>query len=189
MKFLSVLVIMFIAMFSLIGCEGGQTGRELHERLNRLENEIEDLQERVFKSSVEVYFIKPLEEQYVLFPESREIDERDGDPPELALEELMKGPDTDSDLLPVLPPHATILDFYLSQGVAYIDISPDVRALGDEELKEELMVYALVNTVTGFPGIQTAKILVDGQEAETLLGNVNIDDELFFNEELVYSGQ
>jgi hypothetical protein len=63
-------------------------------------------------------------------------------------------------------------------GTAYLDLSPvtagqkDLRASVQEEL---LAVYALVNTVTqNFPEVRQVRVLVDGKEAQTLAGHIDL---------------
>ena len=68
--------------------------------------------------------------------------------------------------------------FYLDgSGTAYIDLTPsspqrDIRAGAGEEL---LAIYAMVNTVMqNFEGIKQVAFLVDGRDAQTLAGHVDL---------------
>jgi Sporulation and spore germination len=63
-------------------------------------------------------------------------------------------------------------------GTVYLDLTPaaagqkEIRASVQEEL---LAVYALVNTVTqNFPEIRQVRALVDGREAQTLAGHIDL---------------
>jgi len=61
-------------------------------------------------------------------------------------------------------------------GTAYIDLSPgpqkDVRASAWEE---QLAIYAMVNTLLqNFDGIKTVVLLIDGREAQTLAGHMDL---------------
>lgn len=67
--------------------------------------------------------------------------------------------------------------FYLDgQGTAYVDLAPsqqrDLTASAGEEF---LALYAMVNTVTqNFEEIKAVRFLVDGREAQTLAGHVDL---------------
>jgi flagellar basal body-associated protein FliL len=67
--------------------------------------------------------------------------------------------------------------FYLDgRGTAYIDLTPssqrDIRAATSEEL---LAVYAMVNTVMqNFEEIKQVAFLVDGRDAQTLAGHLDL---------------
>ncbi len=63
-------------------------------------------------------------------------------------------------------------------GTAYLDLSPvasgqrELRASAGEEL---LAVYALVNTMTqNFPEVRQVRFVVDGREARTLAGHIDL---------------
>ncbi|HEX9021865.1 MAG TPA: GerMN domain-containing protein [Nitrospirota bacterium] len=72
-------------------------------------------------------------------------------------------------------------------GTAYVDLSPsqrkDVKASVEEEL---LAVYAVVNTLTqNFEEIRQVRILLDGKEAQTLAGHVDLSRPLTKRMDLV----
>lgn len=66
--------------------------------------------------------------------------------------------------------------FFEVSGTAYVDLSPlqqnGVKASAGEEL---LAVYTLVNTLTNnFEEIKQVRILIDGKEAQTLAGHIDL---------------
>lgn len=74
-------------------------------------------------------------------------------------------------------------------GTVYLDLSPlaagqkEVRASVQEEL---LAVYALVNTVTqNFPEVRQVRVLVDGREAQTLAGHIDLSRSFMKRMDLV----
>ena len=77
----------------------------------------------------------------------------------------------------VIPEGTTLRAFYVTErGDAFVDISPDVstRHPGGS-FTELLTVYAIVNAVTAnLPSIQRVQILIDGKEADTLAGHVDL---------------
>ena len=66
--------------------------------------------------------------------------------------------------------------FVAADGTAYVDFSHALRAgVAPGIVAETLTIYSLVNTLTAnIPSIQKVKILLEGQEAETLRGHVDL---------------
>lgn len=74
-------------------------------------------------------------------------------------------------------------------GTAYLDLSPvvtgqkDIRASAQDEF---LAVYALVNTVVqNFAEVRQVRILVDGREAQTLAGHIDLSRSFVKRTDLV----
>ena len=91
-------------------------------------------------------------------------------------------------LLSAIPPGATLRSFYVSQrGDAFVDLGPEIVASDPGGSTAELFtVYAIVNAVTGnLPAIRRVQILVDGKEAETLAGHVDLRRPLQRSDALV----
>ena len=77
----------------------------------------------------------------------------------------------------VIPEGTTLRAFYVTErGDAFVDISPEVSAKHPGgSFTELLTVYAIVNAVTAnLPTIQRVQILIDGKEADTLAGHVDL---------------
>ena len=67
--------------------------------------------------------------------------------------------------------------FYVTErGDAFVDLSAEVSSMHPGgSFTELLTVYAIVNAVTAnLPTIQRVQILIDGKEAETLAGHVDL---------------
>jgi sporulation and spore germination protein len=66
--------------------------------------------------------------------------------------------------------------FYLdAQGTAYLDITPGELSVRASVWDEQLAVYALVNTLMqNFEEIKRVEFLVDGREAQTLAGHMDL---------------
>jgi hypothetical protein len=80
-------------------------------------------------------------------------------------------------LLSVVPAGTTLRNVYLSPtGTAFVDFSPEIsRAHGGGSLDEIFTVYSVVNTVAdNLPAVTGVQILVDGREADTLAGHVDL---------------
>jgi hypothetical protein len=66
--------------------------------------------------------------------------------------------------------------FYLdAQGTAYIDLAPSALPVRASAWDEQLAVYALVNTLMqNFEEIRQVAFLVDGRDAQTLAGHIDL---------------
>ena len=88
----------------------------------------------------------------------------------------------------VIPEGTTLRAFYVTeQGDAFVDLSPEVstRHPGGS-FTELLTVNAIVNAVTAnLTSIQRVQILVDGKEADTLAGHVDLRRPLTRDDTLV----
>jgi hypothetical protein len=93
------------------------------------------------------------------------------------------------------PPHVNVIPagtmlraFYVTdRGDAFVDLSPEVvRGHPGGSLNELLTVYAVVNAVTAnLPAARRVQILVDGKEADTIAGHVDLRRPLTRNDSLV----
>ena len=88
----------------------------------------------------------------------------------------------------VIPAGTTVRAFYVTdRGDAFVDLSPDImRGHPGGSLNELLTVYAIVNAVTAnLPAARRVQILVDGKEADTIAGHVDLRRPLTRNDSLV----
>jgi hypothetical protein len=77
----------------------------------------------------------------------------------------------------VIPQGTTLRAFYVTeQGDAFVDLTADASAKHPGgSFTELLTVQAIVNAVTAnLPSIQRVQILIDGKEADTLAGHVDL---------------
>ena len=82
-----------------------------------------------------------------------------------------------SPYLSTIPAGTMLRAFYVTErGDAYVDLSADVSTKHPGgSFTELLTVYAIVNAVTAnLPTVQRVQILIDGKEAETLAGHVDL---------------
>jgi len=87
-----------------------------------------------------------------------------------------------------LPPSATIRALFLtSDGTAVIDFSSDVRNGLDPGIESEaLAVYSLVDSLAAnIPSVKKVRILVQGQEVETLDGHIDLSEAFEPNPDLI----
>ena len=87
-----------------------------------------------------------------------------------------------------IPPGTTLRAFYVTErGDAFVDLSSEVSsAHPGGSLTELLTVHAIVNAViANLPAVQRVQITVDGKEADTLAGHVDIRRPLLRDASLV----
>jgi len=77
-----------------------------------------------------------------------------------------------------LVPHGTMLRaFYITgRGDAFVDLSPEVSTMHPGGSTNELLtIYAIVNAVTAnLSSVERVQILIDGRQADTLAGHVDL---------------
>jgi hypothetical protein len=91
----------------------------------------------------------------------------------------------------VIPAGTRLRAFYVTErGDAFVDLSPEVvSGHPGGSLNELLTVYAIVNAVTAnLPAARRVQILVDGKEADTIAGHVDLRRPLTRNDSLVSVG-
>lgn len=137
------------------------------------------------REKVSLYFSDP-EENY-LTAEIREIS-LPGERSERAgkiLEALLEGPG--EPLLPAIPQGTKLLAFYLEGDLAVVDFSSELRENHPRSSHTEMLtLYAVANTlILNIPEIRSVKILVNGQEEDSLAGHVMIRYPLTANMTIV----
>ncbi len=115
-----------------------------------------------------------------LIPEAREVGARDdavGDLRELA-EALIAGPREGG--VPVLPSATRLLAAYIVDGTAYLDFSGEIAdGSAGGTAGEYMMIASLVNTIcSNFDGVDAVRILVEGEEVDTLGGHLLVSGPL-----------
>lgn len=91
------------------------------------------------------------------------------------IQALIEGPK--SELVPTLPPKTQLLALYVTpDGAAYVDLDGTIR---DEHpggtWSELLSIFAMVNTLAlNLEDVEKVKILIEGREAETMAGHIDI---------------
>jgi hypothetical protein len=88
---------------------------------------------------------------------------------------LLQGPE--GELVPTVPAEAKLLSLFVTEnGIAYVDFD---RAISDKHpggsLSELFTIFSVVNTLAlNIPEVEAVKILIEGREAKTLAGHVDI---------------
>lgn len=87
-----------------------------------------------------------------------------------------------------IPDGATLRGLYLSsRNEIFVDLDGAIRSRHPGgSLNELLTVYAIVNAITvNLPDVQDVQVLIDGREADTLAGHVDLRQPLRKNESLI----
>ena len=127
------------------------------------------------KSPIHLYFAG--RNSYFLMAEQRVVLHPD-DPAGLAatiVNALIKGPQ--KGLLKTIPAETRLRAIYITpDGTCYVDLSQAVRKNHPGGSKSELLtIYSMVNSlVLNVPEIERVQILIDGNEAPTLAGHIDL---------------
>jgi len=80
--------------------------------------------------------------------------------------------------------------FLAPEGTAYVDFSNDLlNGISPGIETESLAVYSIVNSITtNIPSVKRVKILIQGQEVETLEGHADLTEAIIPDPTLVQSG-
>ncbi|MDI3481542.1 MAG: germination protein [Tepidanaerobacteraceae bacterium] len=92
-----------------------------------------------------------------------------------AVEHLIEGPKGINNLAGIFPDEVKLKDFYIKNGIAYVDVS---RALligfSNDAEYEEVAVESVVQTLTSIEDIEKVQFLVDGNRIGSIAGHTNI---------------
>lgn len=132
---------------------------------------------------VDLYFTDASKRQ--LFSEKRQVPKVVGIA-RATMEEFLKGPGPEANLLPCVPPGTSLLDINVrSDGLCVVDLSKEMRSKSLDPMAETLAVYSVVNTLTQFSTVKRVQILVNGQKVESLNGKVLISEPLVRDASLI----
>jgi spore germination protein GerM len=80
--------------------------------------------------------------------------------------------------------------FLTAEGTAYIDFSNDIlKSIRPGIETESLAVYSIVNSITtNIPSVKRVRILIQGQEVETLDGHIDLTEDIVPDPTLIKAG-
>lgn len=135
----------------------------------------EDTDEEVSNDTMQValYFVKDNGENFYLEREVHETEATDSVATR-ALELLISADIKDEDAVRPLPENTKVLGITVNDGVATVDFSEEIKDFATGAPLESTSLQAIANTLTEFNTIDEVKILVEGEEVETLWGHVNL---------------
>lgn len=126
---------------------------------------------------VKVYY--PDESGLRLVEVEREIEvARDSDKYAAAVEAMMTPP-TESELTEIFPKRAKLLDVNVQDGVATVNFDEELRKhFAGGSAGETFLVGSVVNALTNFNEVKEVRILIDGEEIESLAGHMDLSEPL-----------
>ena len=133
-----------------------------------------------------LYFARTSDSQIRLMPVPRKLPA--GLPPATAaVEELVRGRVPRGCERP-LPSGTQVLGVTVAGKVARANFSSElVQRFSGGSDNEEVVVYAIVNTLASLPGVRRVRILVQGRPIETIGGHIDVSGALRPDNELVAS--
>ncbi|MBU0464705.1 MAG: GerMN domain-containing protein [Proteobacteria bacterium] len=161
-----IIIIIFLIIFALSGiCVAENDVKE--ERISSNEDLFEGFvyyadKQKTYLKSVKEKFASNLDSHYL----GLEI-----------IKTLLKGPRL-VHLEATWPKGTKINSFFITDdGKAYVDLSPEQGMMENMDTQSELLaIYSLVNSLTlNIPKIEMVKILIQGQDALTLAGHIDLE--------------
>ena len=161
-----------------------ETNQEETEKETKIETEKETQNETDEETQIEsensndmmqiaLYFVKDNGENFYLEREVHETESTDSVATR-ALELLISADIKDEDAVRPLPENTKVLGITVNDGVATVDFSEEIKDFTTGAPLEATSLQAIANTLTEFNTIDEVKILVEGEEVETLWGHVNL---------------
>jgi germination protein M len=166
------------------GWIGFRLGRAPVEPLRRETRRLAEANRTLSETEVAVFFIKTTKTDFFLKPLLIKVPV-DGDRHLRALEAFFDGPPAGSGLDRVFPEGSRALRFELAEGLATVDLNRTAARINVGASGEALAVAALVNTLTKLPDVYRVKILVEGEEVESLAGHVDLSGTFGYNDRMV----
>lgn len=120
-----------------------------------------------------------------LVKEQRTIRITDKQPVErYIINELIKGPEN-KDYGAVLTSDTTLVSAETTDGTCFVNFKSNLvdKNSGGAD-KENLAVYAIVNSLTELEGVQNVQFLIDGKKTDNF-GSISIRDFIYRNEEMI----
>jgi germination protein M len=182
-----------VILFLLAGVIGYSTRAgevvKLRQQNEKLVAEKLKLQQGFTKSAKErvaLFFAENSKDNLYLKPVIVELEiPNPADKPKLVLEALLKGPPAGSKFLPFFPEGTQVLWVKVTDGLAEVNLNRRATQLNVGSQGEALAVASIVNTLTKLPEIFKVKIIIEGEEVESLAGHVDLSETFEYNSELV----
>ena len=115
----------------------------------------------VWEKRIKVMLYFANKDNTAVFPEEREVEVKDGAIMKAAVEALLDGP-SDVSLRKAIPDGTRLLGINRKENLAIVDFSKEYNLTNSTG--DAIARVAVVNTLTGIPGIEKVKILVEGKE-------------------------
>jgi germination protein M len=187
-RFLIPLGVILVLLAGVIGFSV-RTGeivklRQYNEKLRFEKEKLEQEHVKLKEEKVALFFLidsgSNAKLQPVLVPVKNGLHQ-----PVAVLQALFDGPPQGSGLLALFPPGVKALEVTVKDGLATVNLNQKATQLNLGAQGEALAVASIVNTLTKLPEIFRVKILVEGEEIESLAGHVDLYNEMEYNSQAV----
>lgn len=93
-----------------------------------------------------------------------------------AVEHLIEGPAEISSLTGIFPREVKLKDFYIKDGIAYVDVNSSLLMsfASENDAYERMAVESVVQTLTSIDEIDKVQFLIDGNPRASIKGHTNI---------------
>ncbi len=99
-----------------------------------------------------------------------------------AVRELIEGRSYNDKIRRLLPDRLSCMVKGVKDGVAYVDLSSSAaQSLPDSRDIENLVIYQIVNTLTGIDGIRFVRFTVDGRTSRDFMGYYDMRETYKYN--------
>lgn len=105
--------------------------------------------------------------------------------PATAVRMLLKGDETNNNVVRVIPPETKLLSLEIKDNIAYANFSKEIKHNPGGSTSERLIIGSIVNTLTEFQDIKRVKILIEGKSVETLNGHLDLSQPVVRDESLI----
>lgn len=161
--------------------EVGSLRREYfrEQNLNR------ELEQKLRREKVALFYIQAKANRLYLQPQILEI-EAQPDIYQAVVAAILEGPPgSDSASVSIFPKGSKVLGVMVKNGLAVVDLNQKATELNVGSEGEFLAVLSIVNTLTKLPDIYQVKIMVEGEEVESLAGHVDLTQTFNYHHEVV----
>ncbi|MGS0765370.1 GerMN domain-containing protein [Syntrophomonas curvata] len=140
-------------------------------------------------ATVEVTLFFSDDQAEYLVPEKRNLTVKEGASDELLagniVKELIAGP-KNKDLQPTIPAESKLLSLKISEGIASVNFSDEIKSKHPGGSAGETMtMYSLINSLTEINSIDKVQLLIEGKKVETLAGHLDTSGPLERNEDII----
>ena len=134
------------------------------------------LPDKIEQEQVSLYFAN---EENMLIEETRNIEFKQNKSMELYIvEELINGPKIEGNIK-TIPEETKIRNIKTEDNICYVDLSIDfITKLGNNQEKEKLAIYSIVNSLTNLDNINKVQFLIDGEKYSLSSGSIDISQPI-----------
>lgn len=101
----------------------------------------------------------------------------------MVMEKLIKGP-SDAGLAATLPSNLKLLNITVNDGVCYVNLD-SVFLTEMVNVSNEIPIYSIVNSLCSLSGINSVRIMINGDTSKTFRESISLDNNFKFNRDLI----